>query len=604
MNQVLILQEQQGRRTLPSFARTQGGFKLNNRVAFLAALVAIVFALANAGVRAASNCQLIRLDEWPVRLERNLVLVDGEINGKKIGVMLDTGAMLSLMPRSSATRLGLERRTTPRVAYGVGGMSYLEVVGIDEFKINQSKRRNWRVYTTGEKDFGADIGFILGEDFFSQFDVEFDLAHNVVRLFQAKDCNDASLSYWAPKQASELAIDRVDDFHPQIILTVLINGQPLKAQLDSGAALSILTMSAAALFGITPETPGVSAAGKSIGMGPNAVDSWIGPVKSVVIGNESISDTTIHFGDIYDSSAPHRYPMLLGADFLLAHRVLVAHSQRKIYFTHNGGPVFQRTLVSGALNDSRAEAGRPNAAGDAANRSNRQLAEARNSSGITWYYKKDYDRAIAEYDAAIQTDPQYALAFNNRGGAWKAKGDIDRAIADYDAAIRLDPQYANAFANRGIAKVDKGDVDQGIADLTRAIEIKPNFASAFVDRGNAKGRNGDFDGSIADYSRAIEVDPKLALAYNKLAWELATVERPTIRDGRRAVESAVKACELTEWKNVSYIDTLAAAYARAGEFADAVKWQHKAMEDPRLANDEKAAQRLRLYEEGKAWPPD
>lgn len=104
--------------------------------------------------------------------------------------------------------------------------------------------------------------------------------------------------------------------------------------------------------------------------------------------------------------------------------------------------------------------------------------------------------------------------------------------------------------------------------------------------------------------RVLSCAAKLAPAYNQLAWELATAERQAIRDGPRAVEMALKACELSEWKNPTYIDTLAAAYARAGHFEEAVKWQHKAMDNSQRANDDKASQRLRLYERGTPWPPD
>ena len=54
------------------------------------------------------------------------------------------------------------------------------------------------------------------------------------------------------------------------------------------------------------------------------------------------------------------------------------------------------------------------------------------------------------------------------------------------------------------------------------------------------------------------------------------------RDGKRAVAVATKLGELTEWKNPDALDTMAAAYAEAGQFDDAVKWEKKAMEQQRL----------------------
>jgi len=237
--------------------------------------------------------------------------------------------------------------------YGVGGTTDVEVALVDEFKIGQAERKKLWMLVAGEQDPGDDVAVLLGDDFFQAFDVEFDLAHNAVRLFQPKDCDGVSLAYWAKAGASEVEFEAVDANRPEVILTVQINGEPVKALLDSGAALSMLDKADAARLGVTPETPGVIAMGRSTGMGKNAVDSWIGPFRSFAIGNETIRDTAIRFSDMYKdatyrstgSSLAHKiqasHSMLLGVDFLRSHRVLVAHSQRKIYFTYIGGPVFQ-----------------------------------------------------------------------------------------------------------------------------------------------------------------------------------------------------------------------------------------------------------------------
>jgi predicted aspartyl protease len=315
---------------------------------FLIVAAAIGLAGASMAVAAASNCKLVRIEEWPVRQERGHLFVDGAVNGRKIGIILDTGAMASLILRSAAVRLGLDRRWLRSfVAFGVGGETEVETGYVEEFKIGQAARKGWWVMVAGERDFGGDAAFLLGEDFFQQADVEFDLAHNAVRLFQPKDCNGVSLAYWATDVAGEAEIDKIDGRRPMIVLTVRINGQPVKAMVDSGASTSLLDKRLAASMGVTPETPGVVAGGRAIGVGKKSVDVWIGRFQSFAIGNETIKDTTVRFADLLvdvpgDVPLAERMPpMVLGLDFLRAHRVLIAHSQRKIYFTYAGGPVFK-----------------------------------------------------------------------------------------------------------------------------------------------------------------------------------------------------------------------------------------------------------------------
>jgi serine/threonine-protein kinase len=99
---------------------------------------------------------------------------------------------------------------------------------------------------------------------------------------------------------------------------------------------------------------------------------------------------------------------------------------------------------------------------------------------------------------------------------------------------------------------------------------------------------------------ALKRDPRSSGTFNQLAWIWATCPDPDVRNGDRARECATRACELTEWGEPGYLDTLAAACAECGEFDDAIKWQEKALaliEDGDRRADYQT--RLDLYEEGK-----
>jgi len=553
---------------------------------FAAVLVVVGLTMRSVPALAATDC-MVRIAEWPVRISHgNKLLIDGAINGRKVDIALDTGSMITMIIRSEAKQLGLKPSPTAGRISGAGGESAVEKVLVDEIRIGEATGKDLYMLVAGEQDVKGEFSVILGEDFFRQhrFDVEFDLPHNAVRFYQSSACGAASLAYWAAGGVGEVVIEPFNESEPRIFLTVRINGQPVRALLDSGAANSLLNKSVAARLGMEPGKPGVMAAGRVRGVGRSELNAWVAQFQSFVIGSETIKEVAILFAEL-----PPDVPMLLGADFLRAHRVLVAHSQRKVYFSYTGGPVFQLGNYDAALwmNPRNADA----------------LLSRANAS----YRIKDYDQAIADYDAALRANPKLADALVGRGNAWRAKGDVDRALKDYDVAVGIDSNNALAFANRGAVWYQRKDYERALSDLDRAIDIDPGFAQAYVVRGNVKGRMGKSEEVVADYTRAIEIDPKLPMAYNGLAWELATSERSAVRDGRRAVESALKACELTEWKNPDYIDTLAAAYARAGDFEAAARWQRKAMDSPGWVSstgDNDAARRLRQYEAGTAWPPD
>lgn len=221
--------------------------------------------------------------------------------------------------------------------------------------------------------------------------------------------------------------------------------------------------------------------------------------------------------------------------------------------------------------------------------------------GSVWSKKRDYDKAIADYTEVIRLDPKYAGAYSNRGAAWQSKGDYDKAIANYSEAIRLDPQDAVAYYNRGHGWQNKGNIDQAIADYSTAIRLDPKFTPAYFNRGHASASKGDYENAIADYTEAIRLEPNYSRPYNGRAWIWATCPDERFRDGKQAVASATRACELDAAKALSNIGTLAAAYAETGDFANAVKWQSRAVALA-PAKDKAAFQtRLDLFRSGQPY---
>ncbi len=311
-----------------------------------------------------AGCKLAMLSEWPVRIENNQLLVEGALNGQPARIMLDTGAPRTQLNRATATRLNAARRDLKRDRkVGAGGESTVEIALLDEFRVVDFKRAPWRMVVAGDRDLDADV--LLGEDFLSLVDVEFDLEDNAVRLFQPENCDGKSLAYWASdgQSVGNVPIDPIVTSHPQIVLDVVINGKRISALLDSGAAASMLDKPAASRLGATPETPGVTVVGQSSGAGGKVLPVWRAPFQSFTIGTEAAKDVSISFSDLFRdanyASLGSRIPtkiegseMLLGVDFLRTHRVLVSHSQKRMYFTHNGGPLFASSRPPDAKGDA------------------------------------------------------------------------------------------------------------------------------------------------------------------------------------------------------------------------------------------------------------
>ncbi|MFO1306595.1 MAG: aspartyl protease family protein [Burkholderiales bacterium] len=318
------------------------------RSACLFAMLALVLHGGQAFAQDAPKCRLQKIVEWQVRSIGRHMAVDGAINGQKIGIVLDTGASASVLFRASAKRLGLELKDTRERMYGVGGETKVDVTVVDEFRLGEVAVRGMRMRVAGERDPGEGFDLLLGEDFLRNFDIEFDLPNDAVRLWQPKDCERASLAYWTKDPVGEAPIEPVTDARRKIEVDVKLNGKTVHAILDSGASTSIVSKHDAEAVGAIH----VGGTVGSSGMGARAVEAWVGKFETFGIGNEEIPDVEIRVADLYQGATYtgtgsriaknvfESQPMLLGADFLRAHRTMVAHSQRKLYFTYAGGPVF------------------------------------------------------------------------------------------------------------------------------------------------------------------------------------------------------------------------------------------------------------------------
>jgi tetratricopeptide (TPR) repeat protein len=204
------------------------------------------------------------------------------------------------------------------------------------------------------------------------------------------------------------------------------------------------------------------------------------------------------------------------------------------------------------------------------------------------------------YTDLLTNSPSSTWAYYHRAMAWRALGHTDKAISDFREVTRLDPFAAGPIIGRGIARARKGDLDAAIEDFSEAIQLSPS-AIAYSNRGSVRKDKGDYENALKDLDEAIRLDPNYATAYGNRAWLRATAKTAQYRNGPLAVADATRACELSGRKDPGKLDTLAAAFAQAGQFAEAMEAQQEAIA---IADEEdKSAfeQRLHLYSEGKPY---
>ena len=195
---------------------------------------------------------------------------------------------------------------------------------------------------------------------------------------------------------------------------------------------------------------------------------------------------------------------------------------------------------------------------------------AHNNLGNVLLQQGKVDEAMAHYQTALQFNPDYAEAHYNLGNVLCQKDRVNEAIIHYQTALQINPDYEEAHNNLGNALLKKGRVDEAITQYQQALQIKSGNAKAHYNLGNALLQKGRVNAAIAQYQQALQIKPDAPGVLNNLAWLLATCSDAHLRDGVQAVKYAEQACELTHHGVTPFIGTLAAAYAEAGRYDDAM----------------------------------
>ena len=135
-------------------------------------------------------------------------------------------------------------------------------------------------------------------------------------------------------------------------------------------------------------------------------------------------------------------------------------------------------------------------------------------------------------------------------------------------AVTKDNPVAHYTLGNGL--LQRGQVEEAMAQFQKALEIKPDYTEAHNNLGCAFLRKGQVNKAMAHFQKALELQPNNVEVQNNLAWVLATAPNASLRNGVKAVGLAQQAKQLSGGQRPAIIGTLAAAYAEAGRFPEAV----------------------------------
>lgn len=209
------------------------------------------------------------------------------------------------------------------------------------------------------------------------------------------------------------------------------------------------------------------------------------------------------------------------------------------------------------------------------------------------------------FEEAIRLDPKSDEAYFQLGVILRREGKLNEAKQMFLRALDFHPDNPNVHNNLGVTLLEQRKFREAVEALNKALEIYPEHINARYNLGLALWSLGKTEPAVQEYRKILSVKPNWAIPANSIAWILATDRNKKLRNGDEAVQWALIACKNDGGKNPEYLDTLAAAYAEAGRFEEAVRTARKSLNLARSAGDadlaEEVEKRLQLYKAKKAF---
>jgi protein O-mannosyl-transferase len=224
--------------------------------------------------------------------------------------------------------------------------------------------------------------------------------------------------------------------------------------------------------------------------------------------------------------------------------------------------------------------------------------------GLAWQQTGHWRDSVTLFRHALEATVNNGVAHNQLGLALQGAAQWDEAESHFREAVRLLPGYLLAQGNLGLLHLARGQIEEAFQELHRLAREHPREFYFRANLAQVQWLRGRTREAMAEWREALRLRPETPAVLSNLAWVLATHPEAQFRDGPESLQLAHRACELTAFKGVREMATLAAALAENGRFGEAVEAQQRALALAQRERPDLAApieQTLQLYQQGRPF---